>query len=244
MAGLATYSKMNRICTCMLDLIACRQSCSHSLALGFQPSLPFPISFAPQHVRGIHATRLWGCCEHQILSARACHQRISPLYDIMSVLLAHHAPSRPPRYSLCHTTCQHPSLTHNLTAFFSVLHDPLGFTVAESRYCWASTCWDNPREEIREEYEVLSMLLFQYINTYFTVNNINSNCFSIQWKNYQSSAESAMHHLAPCFLVFLIVANLGRRRILSLAVEITVENWMFKNRRTQQPLPRQTILKQ
>lgn len=49
-----------------------------------------------KHVRGTHATRLWGCGKHQILSARACHQRISPLDDIMPLLLAHHAPSGPP----------------------------------------------------------------------------------------------------------------------------------------------------
>ena len=71
-----------------------------------------------KHVRGTHATRLWGCYKHQILSVRACHQRISPLDDIMSPLLAHHAPSRPLPHTVCYTTCQNPSLAHNLMFFY------------------------------------------------------------------------------------------------------------------------------
>ena len=39
------------------------------------------------HVSGTHATRLWGCCEHHIPAASACHQRIRSLVDIILVRL-------------------------------------------------------------------------------------------------------------------------------------------------------------
>lgn len=106
-----------------------------------------------QHVRGTHATRLWGCGKHHILSARACHQRISPSDDIMLLLLPHHAPSRPPP-SFCVT--QHASIPHLhiICCFFSLYYMSILYKVSywlTAGNAGAPTCWVNSREEIRQE---------------------------------------------------------------------------------------------
>lgn len=108
------------------------------------------------HVRGTHVARLWVGREYPILLARTCHQRISLSHDIMALLLLQHRAFDEPPLTLCSTTWQHPSPAHNLPGRFLPTLFPCtvlvqGFMLAQTRQLHASTCQDNPKEQIRQE---------------------------------------------------------------------------------------------